>query len=96
MITAPTTPDAGSDPAEARAARVSDVDRTLEELKRVQRSVSRSHTAMVEHGHERSRLVETMRAVHGWSYRRIAAELGISHNALVHSANRTGNGGSDR
>lgn len=92
MITAPTTPDAGTDPAETRTARVSDVDRDLAELKRVQRSVSRSHASMVEHGHERARLVETMRAVHGWSYRRIAAELGISHNALVR-ANRTGNGG---
>lgn len=93
MITAPTTPDAGLKPAETRTARVSDVDRDLAELKRVQESVSRSHTATVEHARDRARLVETMRAVHGWSYRRIAAELGVSHNALVHSANRTGNGG---
>lgn len=93
MITALTTPDAGTDPAETRTARVSDVDRTLAELKRVQKSVSRSHTATVEHARDRARLVEKMRLDHGWSYRRIAAELGISHNALVHSANRSVSGG---
>lgn len=83
MSTAGTfTHDGVSDPAESR----SDPVATLDRLVRVQRDLTRSRVRKSELGRERAELVDELHYEHGMSYRAIARQLGVSHNALTQYA----------
>ncbi|SKV12405.1 Uncharacterised protein [Mycobacteroides abscessus subsp. abscessus] len=87
MTAVPITPDTATDDLADVVDRMGpELWSAQMRLKQAHRDVTSHRASMITAARTRAELVREMRTVHGWSYRRIADYLGVSHNALVQSA----------